>query len=52
MRGMKWESLLETVEFCKTKLPNPDFIIIHYHVGAIDKTFSCSKKFLTEMQDD
>ena len=44
-RGMKWESFLKTVEFCKLKFPNPDFIIIH--LGCKDMKFSCSKKLLT-----
>ena len=52
IRGMKWESFLETVlvEFCKSKFPNPDFIIIQ--LGSKDIKFSCSKKVLTKMQGD
>jgi hypothetical protein len=29
IRGMKWESLLDTIEFCKSKSPLPHFISIH-----------------------
>ena len=34
IRGMERESFLKTVEFCKSKFPNPDFIIIH--LGSSD----------------
>jgi hypothetical protein len=50
IRGMKWESLLDTIEFCKSKCPLPDFIIIH--LGPNDITFSCSKKLSVKILAD
>ena len=48
--GMKWYSFSETVQFCKSKFPNPDFIIINF--GSNDIIFSCFQKLLDKMQGD
>ncbi|XP_061186478.1 uncharacterized protein LOC133194546 [Saccostrea echinata] len=50
IRGMKWESLLDTVSFCESKFPLPDFIIIH--LGSNDIKLGCSRKLLSHMQKD
>ena len=50
IRGMKWESLLDTIELCKSKYLLPEFIIIH--LGSNDIKFSCSKKLLVKILAD
>lgn len=50
VRGMKWESLIDIIEFCKSKFPNPDFIIIH--LGSNDIKFACSKRLFSQIQRD
>lgn len=50
IRGMKWESLHDTIEICKSKFPSPDFIIIH--LGSNDIKFACSKKLFQQIQRD
>lgn len=50
VRGMKWESLIDIIEFCKSKFLNTDFIIIH--LGSNNIKFSCSKRPFSEVQRD
>lgn len=50
VRGMKWESLIDIIEFCKSKFLNPDFIIIH--LGSNNIKFSCSKRPFSKVQRD
>lgn len=42
VRGMKWESLIDIIEFCKLKFLNLDFIIIYF--GFNDIKFVCLKR--------
>jgi hypothetical protein len=47
---MKWESLLDTIEFRESKFPLPNLIIIH--LGLNDIKFPCSKKRLVKILAD
>lgn len=45
---MKWESLIDIIEFCKLKCLYLDFIIIYF--GFNDIKFVCLKGFLKKFR--
>lgn len=46
VNGIKEKSLIDINEFCESKFPYPDFIIIH--ICSNDIKFACSKKLFSK----